>query len=57
MELSGVEFGPGSALHTPALCKSLTDDVFADPFSNVRKDEWALNQQKLQMRNWVALAT
>lgn len=49
MELSGVEFGPGSALRTPVPCKSLTAGVISGSFSNVREEKWALNQQKLWM--------
>lgn len=57
MELSGVEFGPGSALRTPLFAKNLAAEGFAHPFSNVRKEKRVLNQQKLQRHNWVALAT
>lgn len=39
MELSGVEFGPDSALRTPAPRKSLTAGVFTGLFSNGRKEK------------------
>lgn len=57
MELSGVEFGPDSALRTPAPRKSLSAGVFTGLFYNGRKEKWVFKQQELQMQGRVALAT
>lgn len=43
--------------HPCSLQKALLMVFFADPSSNVRKEKQVLNQQKLQMCNWVALIT
>lgn len=47
---------PRQCTSHPMFCKSLTAGGFADPFSNVRKEKWVLNQQNLQVHKWVALA-